>query len=140
MLDRLGLSVGQRAVKEENAAEGLESSSTRLLDTEVLLLAVSERPALTDNHLTLGEGTGLVTADVRDTTERLESVETTNDDIALGHTLGTDTEGDGENGDKGLGDDTDTEGDGIQDDLVVDVELGDTKDNDGKMMARNKST
>lgn len=55
-------------------------------------------PGLADNHGTFGEGTGLVGANVGDTTEGLEGGEISDDDVGLSH--------DGDGDDHGNGQDT----------------------------------
>ena len=74
--------------------------------------------------LTQRERTTLVTADIRDTPEALQSVELSDNDMLSGHHPGSSRHCERQYRDERLRDDSDGCGDTVKDDLVCDSESG----------------
>jgi hypothetical protein len=83
------------------------------------------------NHLSLGECTSLVRADISDTTKSLERLQVADNDVSLHHTLGTGSHGDCQDYSKRGGDHTETGGNSVDDDFAVVGEGVGCQDNDG---------
>src|SRR5688572_10372834 len=85
---------------------------------------------------TKGQRASLVTADISDATQALESVELADDDVFFGHLARSNGHGEGEDGHKGFGDDSNGRSNAIQYHLVGDNESShrehDNDEQDGK--------
>lgn len=81
------------------------------------------------SSLTQSKSAGLVTADVRDTSEVLQSVELPHNDMFLGHHSGASRHGEGQHCNERFGDDRNGGSDTIKHDLVGDPEPRDGENN-----------
>lgn len=93
--------------------------------------SLTRSPGSASNHLTLGKSTGLVGANVGNSTKGLEGLEVSDNDVSLNHALGSGSHGDGQDDDQTSGNHGQTSGDGIDDDLLGSIESVGSKDDDG---------
>ncbi|CAF3572987.1 unnamed protein product [Fusarium graminearum] len=90
--------------------------------------SLSRSPGTTGNHLTLGKSTGLVGANIGNSTKGLEGLEVSNNNVTLNHALGTGSHGDGQDDDQTGRNHRQTSGDGIDNNLLGGIELVGGKD------------
>ncbi|GKT79636.1 LOW QUALITY PROTEIN: unnamed protein product [Colletotrichum tofieldiae] len=98
------------------------------------------QPGLADNHGTLSQGSGLVGANVGDTTESFEGRKISDNDVGFSHDRDGDNHGNGEDTisvledlrNKRFRNDGNTERDGVNDNLASDVELVSGEHDDGQ--------
>jgi hypothetical protein len=92
--------------------------------------SLSRSPGTTSNHLTLGESTSLVGANIGNSTKSLKSLKVSNNDVSLNHSLSTGSHGDGQDDNQTGGNHRQTSSDGVDNNLLGGVELVGSKDDD----------
>jgi hypothetical protein len=93
---------------------------------------VATEPDLARNHASLSQSSSLVGANVGNTADGLKRGHLAHNDVSSNHGLGGNSHGDGQDGEKRLGDDGNSDADTVKEDIIANVPEVDGEDDNGE--------